>query len=182
MDQQLQRVKWTTRLMELWIIAIIGGITSALLSQSSVDTFYTFGPSSTFVILGITIDTPLKYSIVVLYSVLDTLVTALLYQVVTPWLTLVVHDTTVSKTHLSYFLIHEISLISRIYAWIDWLLYINILLSQIDVALIQLLTDALCTIYITYVYLDTSVQELPATTAATTAAIEMAQTDTSASM
>ena len=181
MDQQLQRVKWTTRLMELWIIAIIGGITSALLSQSSVDTFYTFGPSSTFVILGITIDTPLKYSIVVLYSVLDTLVTALLYQVVTPWLTLVVHDTTVSKTHLSYFLIHEISLISRIYAWIDWLLYINILLSQIDVALIQLLTDALCTIYITYVYLDTSVQEAPAATT-TAAAIEMAQTDTSASM
>ena len=180
MDQQLQRVKWTTRLMELWIIAIIGGITSALLSQSTVDTFYTFGPSSTFVILGITIDTPLKYSIVVLYSVLDTLVTALLYQVVTPWLTLVVHDTTVSKTHISYFLIHEISLISRIYAWIDWLLYINILLSQIDVALIQLLTDALCTIYITYVYLDTSVQEAPAAT--TTAAIEMAQTDTSASM
>lgn len=181
MDQQLQRVKWTTRLMELWIIAIIGGITSALLSQSSVDTFYTFGPSSTFVILGITIDTPLKYSIVVLYSVLDTLVTALLYQVVTPWLTLVVHDTTVSKTHISYFLIHEISLISRIYAWIDWLLYINILLSQIDVALIQLLTDALCTIYITYVYLDTSVQEAPAATT-TAAAIEMAQTDTSASM
>ena len=181
MDQQLQRVKWTTRLMELWIIAIIGGITSALLSQSSVDTFYTFGPSSTFVILGITIDTPLKYSIVVLYSVLDTLVTALLYQVVTPWLTLVVHDTTVSKTHISYFLIHEISLISRIYAWIDWLLYINILLSQIDVALIQLLTDALCTIYITYVYLDTSVQEAPAA-ATTAAAIEMAQTDTSASM
>lgn len=181
MDQQLQRVKWTTRLMELWIIAIIGGITSALLSQSSVDTFYTFGPSSTFIILGITIDTPLKYSIVVLYSVLDTLVTALLYQVVTPWLTLVVHDTTVSKTHLSYFLIHEISIISRIYAWIDWLLYINILLSQIDVALIQLLTDALCTIYITYVYLDTSVQEAPAT-ATTAAAIEMTQTDTSASM
>jgi hypothetical protein len=174
MDVQLQRVKWTTRLMELWMIAIIAGITTALMSQSSVDTFYTFGPSSTFIILGITIDTPLKYSIVVLYSVLDTLVTALLYQVVTPWLTLVVHDTTVVKTHLSYFLIHEISIISRIYAWVDWLLYINILLSQIDVALIQLLTDALCTIYITYVYLDTSVQEAPA--------IEMAQTDTSASM
>lgn len=178
MDQQLQRVKWTTRLMELWIIAIIAGISSALLSQSNVDAFYTFGPSSTFVILGITIDTPLKYSIVVLYSVLDTLVTALLYQVVTPWLTLVVHDTTVSKTHIFYFLIYEISLIRRIYAWVDWLLYINILLSQIDVALIQLLTDALCTIYITYVYLDTSVQDAPATTAA----IEMVQTDTSASM
>jgi len=153
MDQQLQRVKWTTRLMELWIIAIIAGISSALLSQSNVDAFYTFGPSSTFVILGITIDTPLKYSIVVLYSVLDTLVTALLYQVVTPWLTLVVHDTTVSKTHISYFLIYEISLISRIYAWVDWLLYINILLSQIDVALIQLLTDALCTIYILHMFI-----------------------------
>ena len=178
MDSQLQRVKWTTRLMELWIIAIIAGISSALLSQSTVDKFYTFGPSSTFVILGIMIDTPLKYSIVVLYSVLDTLVTALLYQVVTPWLTLVVHDTTVSKTHISYFLIYEISLISRIYAWVDWLLYINILLSQIDVALIQLLTDALCTIYITYVYLDTSVQEAPATITA----IEMVQPDTSASM
>ena len=33
-------------------------------------------------------------------------------------------------------------------------------------------------IYITYVYLDTSVQDAPATTAA----IEMVQTDTSASM
>jgi len=180
MDARLQRVKWTTRLMELWILIIIAGITSALMIQSDVTTFYKFGPSSTFVILSISIDTPLKYSIVVLYCILDTFITALLYQVVTPWLTLVVHDTTVSKTHLSYYLVHEIALISRIYAWVDWLLYINILLSQIDVALIQLFTDALCTIYITYVYLESSVQDVPAAT--TAAAIEMTQTDTSASM
>jgi len=142
--------------------------------QSDVTTFYKFGPSSTFVILSISIDTPLKYSIVVLYCILDTFITAFLYQVVTPWLTLVVHDTTVSKTHLSYFLIYEIALISRIYAWVDWLLYINILLSQIDVALIQLLTDALCTIYITYVYLESSVQEVPVVEIATISAEEKA--------
>jgi hypothetical protein len=68
----------------------------------------------------------------------------------------VVHDVTINKNHLSKILIHEIVVVNTIYTWVDWFIYINLLLSQLDMVLVEISTDIIVTFFITQNYLSTS--------------------------
>jgi hypothetical protein len=48
---------------------------------------------------------------------------------------------------------YEISCVNTIYAWFDWFLYMHILLSQIDLFLVEVSVDIMMTLLITNYYL-----------------------------
>jgi len=72
---------------------------------------------------------------VLIYCFVNTCIRNLNNQIVTPWITNVVHDTTVSKSQISKAMIYEIVIINVIYTWVDWFIYINLLLAQVDIDL-----------------------------------------------
>jgi hypothetical protein len=142
----------SVRILEVWMI-IVTMFIAFLLSKEPLDSFYKFGPSSTLIILGISIDTPLIYSGVVIYCFINTCIRTVNNQIISPWITNVLHDVSVSKENMNVYLMYEIANISVIYTWVDWFIYFNILFAQIDMVLIEIVTDILVTSYVTRMYL-----------------------------
>jgi len=54
---------------------------------------------------------------------------------------------------------YEITCVTTIYAWFDWFIYINILLSQIDMVIIEIIADLIVSMLTTTYYLRTQKEE-----------------------
>jgi hypothetical protein len=108
-------------------------------------TFYRVGPHSDLVVMGIYIDTIHKYMATVFYCIFNIVIRNLNHNIIIPWITHNIQDTSTEATHQKATLnlrhVYEVALISTLYTWFDWLVYINMLLSQIDFVLIELGTD-----------------------------------------
>jgi hypothetical protein len=151
-----------SRLLTVWMVCI-GTLMGVLISRekSSDNTFYRFGPHSDFIVLGIHIDTFDKYLLVLLYCACNTAMRNIRNDIILPWVTLTVFDTSPEamdrKLSLSHKMAYEISNVSAIYGWFDWFIYINLLLSQVDMVLIEIGMDIVATSLITYMYLNPAI-------------------------
>ena len=119
-------------------------------------TFYRFGPQPDLVILGYTIDTATKYGIVIMYALINTVVRNLNHNVIAPWITLNIQDDAVDKRKVDKAHAYEISVVSTIYSWFDWLIYIHMLLAQVDMVIIEMSADVVASTAITYWYMEKS--------------------------
>jgi hypothetical protein len=119
-------------------------------------TFYRFGPHNDFIIMGFIIDTYYKYSIVLFYSIFNTIFRTLHVEVLSPWLVNNVQDLERKQNQDIIKYAYEITTINTIYVWVDWVLYMNILLSQIDMVIIEIIINIISTNVTTYVYLNYS--------------------------
>lgn len=147
-----------SRIITTWMITILTILLSYIFAnteQFSGDTsFYRFGPHPELVILGITIDTPLKYGLIVLYAIINTIIRNLDHNIIVPWITLNVQNIKAQPTELKYEKKHfEISIINTIYSWFDWLIYIHMLLAQVDMFLLELTTDVIAIYFVTRWYI-----------------------------
>jgi hypothetical protein len=98
------------------------------------------------------------YAGVVFYSFFNTVIRNLNNQIVGSWITLVVHDPTVSKQDISHLYMYEITLMSSIYTYIDWFIYLNLVFSQLDIVLIEFAGEMFITFIVTRMYLTISPQ------------------------
>jgi hypothetical protein len=77
-----------------------------------------------------------------------------------PWITLTIQDNSDTgmeqRTTVTSKVAYEVSIVSTIYTWFDWFIYINLLLSQIDLLLVEIATDVIVTTIITYMYMNTT--------------------------
>jgi hypothetical protein len=64
---------------------------------------------------------------------------------------------------------YEISIINTIYSWFDWLIYIHMLLAQVDMFLLELITDTIAIYFVTRWYIRNRALLPVITTAAATA-------------
>jgi hypothetical protein len=150
-----------SRIIAVWMIIILTILLSYIFANTEKfngDTsFYRFGPNPELVILGITIDTPEKYGLIVLYAIINTIIRNLDHNVIAPWITLYVQnikalpteDTEQKDTNKQY----EISIVNTIYSWFDWLIYIHMLLAQVDMFLLELTTDTIAIYFVTRWYI-----------------------------
>lgn len=150
-----------SRVIAAWMIFILTILLSYIFANTEQfvgDTsFYRFGPNPELVILGITIDTPEKYGLIVLYAIINTVIRNLDHSIIAPWITLNVQninaqpteDTEKKDTHKQF----EISIINTIYSWFDWLIYINMLLAQVDMFLLETITDVIAIYFVTRWYI-----------------------------
>jgi hypothetical protein len=162
-----------SRIITAWMILILTILLSYIFAnteQFTGDTsFYKFGPNPDLVILGITIDTPDKYGLIVLYAILNTIIRNLDQNVITPWITLNVQNINVAE-QIKIKKQYEISIINTIYSWFDWLIYIHMLLAQVDMFLLELITDTIAIYFVTRWYIRNRAMLPVITTAATTVA------------
>jgi hypothetical protein len=155
-NEQLGRVRKTIRILQGWTVAVLISLVVLLNKGTAFKDFYQFGPSSNLVILGLVVDNYILYAGIVFYSFFNTVIRNMNNQVVCAWITLVVHDTTISKDDIPQAYIYEITLVSCIYAYIDWFIYLNLVFSQLDIVLIEFAGELFITFMVTKMYLETS--------------------------
>jgi hypothetical protein len=73
-----------------------------------------------------------------------------------PWLTHRIQDRTAFKPHGIAPLAYEITMVTAVYFWMDWFIYLNILLSQIDMLLAEIIADLMVSVLVTRYYLNHS--------------------------
>ncbi len=139
-----------------WISFIIISLTILLTHQidESNLTFYRFGPSDKLIIMGITINTSIKYIMVVIFSTINSTMRSLSHNFVSSWIINNIQDEKADKYKFKKRIAYQVSIINIIYTWVDWLLYMNILLSQIDMLLYEICSDILVSIICTRYYLN----------------------------
>lgn len=145
--------------ISLWMFII----TCTLLGISKYATedqkqFYRFGPNSDLKILGIYIDNGGKYFGIVVYCFINSMFRTLHQSILHAWLINNVQDESKEKPTSIKKFAYEVTCVSTIYMWFDWFIYMNILLSQIDMVIIEICADLLMSIATTTYYLKTGPQ------------------------
>ena len=139
-----------------WISFIIIGLIVLLTQQKDKSNlyFYRFGPSDKLIIMGIMINTPIKYIIIVLFSLINSAIRSLSQIFVSSWIITNIQDEKADKYKFKNRLAYQVSIINITYSWVDWLLYMNILLSQIDMLLYEIFSHIIVSIICTRYYLN----------------------------
>ncbi len=139
-----------------WISFIIISLTILLTHQKddSNMSFYKFGPSDKLIIMGISINTPLKYIMIVIFSFVNSAFRSLSHNFLTSWTINNIQDDKSDKTKLNKRVAYQVSIINIVYTWLDWLLYMNILLSQIDMLLYEIIADIIVSTICNKYYLN----------------------------
>ena len=114
------------------------------------DPFFQFGPNENLKFISITINTNTKYACLITYCFLNTIIRAIMHNILQPWILLNIQDST-NKTPVKN--AYEIVTLNNIYTWFDWFIYINLLLAQIDMIIIESLSEIIITNIITYMYI-----------------------------
>lgn len=140
----------TSRMISGWIILIIGFLIY-LSIQESVN--FKIGHNPELFILHIPINTPEKYITVVLFCFSNSIFRSLQHNILQPWITNHIQDTNSTYESNTYISSYEISTVSTIYIWFDFFMYMHILMSQIDLLLVEVSADVIMTILITNYYL-----------------------------
>jgi hypothetical protein len=135
-----------SRIISVWIFCIGTGI-----SYNFFTTPYRIGPNTSFIILGVTIDTIQKYMMLCIYVITNIIIRNMNFNIISPWLIQNVQNT--HPIQMPTAQIYQISVCFTLYGWIDSIIYINMILSQFDVIILEILTDVLINIYITRNYL-----------------------------
>ena len=147
----------TNRLLAIWIATIVSTL-SGLHQHMDPDSkqFYTFGPNPNLVVFGLQVDTYSKYSVIVFYCFVNSLLRSAYRDILLAWQTNSVQDITKIKKNDIKCFAYEVSFVTTIYGWMDWYIYINLLLSQVDMILIEICSDLFMSFATTRYYLNTN--------------------------
>jgi hypothetical protein len=152
--------KLISRIIIGWMILII--ITILCLynkMDEEAQKFYIFGPNNNLIIFGLQINSYVKYSIVIFYCVINSSIRTSYNDVLRPWLINSIQDINVEKKPEIVFFAYEVTYVTTIYNWFDWYIYMNILLSQVDMLIVEITSDLLMSGLITRYYLTYKIQD-----------------------
>jgi hypothetical protein len=136
------------RMILIWMFFV-----SSLLSQFVREgNIFRFGPSTDLTILEVKIDTGARYTMVLIFCLINSCMRTINSTMLHSWITNTVQD----KTNLNYIVPNKAYLLSSInsaYVWFDFFMYMNILMAQIDLFLAEVLADLIITAIVTRHYL-----------------------------
>lgn len=139
-----------------WVSVAILGILVCLKNSHLDLSFYRFGPGENLYVIGIHIETLPKYIILVMYCFINSAIRGLVNTFLHPWIINYVQNTSVGKLSTESNICYEVSLISTFYQWFDWFIYMNILLSQIDLVIYEIIADMIVSFVSTKYYIKHS--------------------------
>ena len=151
------KINFVIKAFIIWISFIFSSLFLIVLFNNGNTTnssFYNTGPSNKLIIIGIVINTKTKYSCLVLFCSVNSCFRTLSHNFLTPWLINNVQDNKARKEYLNNITVYSASIINVVYTWVDWLLYMNILLSQIDLFFCEVLSDIIVTCICNNYYLQ----------------------------
>lgn len=143
-------VRAITRVLWAWM-AVMAVAMSQLPFRD--DPFFRAGPGPELVIFGAHIDTAGKYLVVVAYTCINTVVRAFQTEILNSWITNNVYDEKTNKTAAIRALAYQANVVRTVYIWFDFLMYMNILLTQIDLFLFETIGHVATSFYTTRYYL-----------------------------
>jgi hypothetical protein len=124
------------------------------LMVKSASTFYRFGPQEDLVVLGIFINTNIKYAAVSLFCIANSFIRSVESDVLHAWLINTVQNKDVPKSENVRQIAYQVSIIHSMYYWWDWFIYMNILLAQLDLFLMEMTSSIITSIITTRMYLQ----------------------------
>lgn len=144
-----------SRCITLWICFIFSIMACILINNTNNEmmTFFRFGPHENLIIIGIQINTIQKYLLLVSYTFFNSGIRTINHNYIQSWIINNIQDNSKLQYALSIINIYEIVLINVLYTWFDWFMYINILLSQIDMVIIEIIADIIMTFVTTHYYM-----------------------------
>ena len=143
----------TSRIIFIWMCTIIIFIFLYTTSNKDTVTLFKIGPNSELFILHIAIDTTAKYMTVVSFCFVNSIFRSLNHNILQPFIINEIQD--VCKNNITNFgFCYELSCNSAIYVWFDFFMYMHILMSQIDLLLVEIIADVIITGIITKYYLN----------------------------
>ena len=157
--------KTTSRMIMLWMIFIVVSL-SSLYDQMDSETksFFRFGPNKNLIVFGIEINTYSKYSVIVVYSLINSLLRTSCRDILISWQTNNVQDISKPKKKEIRCFAYEVTCVTTIYTWLDWYIYMNLLLAQVDMIVIEISSNLLMSCIITRYYLNYKVKTDTTTT------------------
>ena len=152
--------KLVSRAVIIWMTIIMITIGSLYNHMNEIGTnYYRFGPHDNFIIIGIQINTGGKYFLAVLYCFINSLMRTSINNILKPWLINSVQDINILKPIQIRNFAYEVTNVITIYNWVDWYVYMNLLLAQVDLFLTEMVTDVFMSVLTTYYYLNTEVKK-----------------------
>ncbi len=152
--------KLVSRIVIIWIVIISITISSLYNHMNETGAnYYRFGPHDNFIIIGIQINTGGKYFIAVLYCFINSLIRTSIGNILKPWLINSVQDINIVKPKQIRGFAYEVTYVVTIYNWVDWYVYMNLLLAQVDLFLTEMFADVFMSVLTTYYYLNTESQD-----------------------
>jgi len=149
--------KIVSRIVIMWILIIsliIGNLNDQMDSTEAL--FYRFGPHNDLLIIGIKINTFSKYFAVIIFCFINSLIRNITHNILNSWLINKVQDKSIVKSKHIHFFAYEVTYVTTIYVWVDWYVYMNLLLAQVDMFLTEITADLIMSGFVTYYYLNTN--------------------------
>ena len=144
----------TSKIVFVWMIIVSSTIIGLLkYTDPTFKKFYRFGPSNNMQVLGFSIDTGWKYTLLVFYCFVNSLVRTLVHNVLSPWLINNVQDENKPISHEIKKRAYEVTVNTTVYNWFDWFIYMNILLAQIDMVIVEICADLTMSVATTFYYM-----------------------------
>jgi hypothetical protein len=139
-------------IITIWIMTITSGMTYIICTTHLDTTIFAIGPNKNLYIFGICIDTLPKYGIVITFCFVNSGIRAMSTNVLRSWVINEVQDIS-NKKPIDHRKAYILSSVSVTYNWFDFFMYMNILLSQIDLFVLEIVADLIMTSGITNYYL-----------------------------
>jgi len=155
-------VQWS---IALWVASVSVCLTIFLALHTQSDSlqtrYFRWGPHSEFIVFGMPIDTPAKYILITMYGFINSGIRAIHHTLLQPWILHNVQNTEPGTPGdpVNAMMAYRLTLLATLYTWFDWFIYMNILLSQVDMLVIELLADILTTLVTTRNYLKYKIIE-----------------------
>ena len=138
------------RILLAWITLLMTFI--AIMSYNDTNVQPNIGPSDSLIIFGTPINTNKKYAGVVVLCIFNSAIRTMNSNIIHAWVINNVQDTKIYFKVNTYHA-YEITGIHAVYSFVDWYFYMNIILSQVDLFLIEMSVDFIMAILTTRYYL-----------------------------
>jgi hypothetical protein len=143
------------RILLLWLVILITIIIVMSYNDKNVKT--NIGPSDSLIIFDMVINTNQKYAIVVVLCIFNSAIRVMNSNIIHAWVINNIQDTKI-YFKVNIYHAYEITAIHAIYGFVDWYFYMNIILSQIDLFMIEMVVDLVMAILTTRYYLNIKTQ------------------------
>ena len=110
------------------------------------------GPSDNLIIFGTMINTKEKYAAIIVLSICNSALRTMNSHVLYPWIINNIQDT--KNERVDVFHANEITTVHSIYGFVDWYIYMNILLSHMDLFLLEMGVNLITALFTTRYYLQ----------------------------
>lgn len=145
------KVEQLTKYLFIWMVSVTGFI--IYINQDSQNPFFKLGPNNNLKIFYISIDNGYKYILVVCYTLTSTVIRTLQQEIISPWIIQSIQNET-EKTEFIRNIAYQVVIVDGLYKWFDWFMYMNILLTQIDMMLIEMIGNLVISYITTYYYVQ----------------------------